>query len=41
MNRRLLRWCWRLDAAANLLVVWTGRLAGWATRRAMARERAS
>lgn len=31
----ILRWCWRLDRAANRLAVQTGRLAAWATRRAM------
>jgi len=31
----IVRWCWRLDRAANQLVMRTGRLAAWATRRAM------
>jgi hypothetical protein len=37
-DRRLLRCCWRLDDVSNRLVVLTGRLAAWATRRAMDRE---
>jgi hypothetical protein len=35
VSRIILRWCWQLDAAANRLTIWTGRLAAWATRRAM------
>jgi hypothetical protein len=35
----IVRWCWRLDRAANRLVVQTGRLAAWAIRRAMENNR--
>jgi hypothetical protein len=35
---RLCRWCWRLDAAANQLAVWTGRLAARAVFRDMRRR---
>jgi hypothetical protein len=34
----IVRCCWRIDAAANRLTVYTGRLAAWATRWDMRRR---
>ena len=37
-DKKLVRWCWQLDRGANRVTVWTGKLAAWATRRAMRRD---
>jgi hypothetical protein len=36
--RHLVHWAWQLDRAANRVAIWTGRLAAWATRRAVRKD---